>query len=573
MERSNKFLQIIFRIFPFADFLHILQLENYETKRYLSRLRYLFLKRDLQRLEPLKWTTRAKLTAVLAALLVFFGIFLIYPFYVFYVTLMIYFVFNKNGPNWFWTVILLWSAIFNLFLIIFNLGFDTPILQTIGVYLSWGYVTLLFLALLLSGFYGKSSFPKKGRFSWFLFLFLSTLFSFLRLSGILAVLQVVILLFALSVVLIPIWIGLANILLTPIFFIAKRILYQKAQKYLQTVSKDLKVIAVVGSYGKTTTKNFIYQLLKYNYKIQMIPGNINTATGIAHWILTKFEPSTEVLLVEADGYDAREYVSTATIVQPDFIIITNIGDQHLERFGTMKNLAKAILQFPKNSKVNGTVVVSSKIVEDYACWGIDLFKELAPRKIIQVELVQKLTYKKQKLSIVDLSSSNKTNLLLALTLAEQFDIPLDFVQDTVFKLELPERRQDQIELFGFETLDDSYNISFTTAIAGLERAAKLAKKAKKDLVVIFAGIPELGSENLLANYEIAKQMVSKAKHIILLETILTGATKAALQKLNFQNIYTAGSMIEAWQIIKAKFDPEKHYILMQPELNDLYYEG
>ncbi len=573
MEHSNKFLQIIFRIFPFADFLHILQLENYETKRYLSRLKYLFLKRDLQRLEQLKWTTRAKLTAILAALLVFLGIFLIYPFYVFYVTLIIYFVFNKNGPNWFWTTILLWSAIFNLFLIVFNLGFDTPILQTIGVYLSWGYVILLFLGLLLSGFYGKSSLPKKGRFGWFLFLVLATAFSFLRLSGILATLQIVILLFALSVILIPVWIGLANILLTPVFFVVKKNLYQKAQRYLQTTSKNLKVITVVGSYGKTTTKNFIYQLLKYSYKVQMIPGNINTATGIANWILTKFESSTEILLLEADGYDAGEYVSTATIVQPDFVVITNVGDQHLERFGTMKNLAKAILQFPKNSKAEATVVVSSMTVEDYACWEIDLAKELAPRKIIQVDLTQKPTYKGQKLSTTDLSSSNKTNLLFALTLAEQFDIPLDFVQDTVSKLELPERRQDQIELFGFETLDDSYNISYTTAIAGLERAAKLAKKAKKDLVVIFAGIPELGSENLLANYEIAKQMAPKARHIILLETILTGATKTTLQKLNFQNIYTAGSMIEAWQIIKKKFDPQKHYILMQPELNDLYYEG
>jgi hypothetical protein len=61
-------------VFPFADFLHILQLENYDTQRYLRRLEYLFFRRDLQRLEQLKWTSRVKLTAVLAAGLTILGI-------------------------------------------------------------------------------------------------------------------------------------------------------------------------------------------------------------------------------------------------------------------------------------------------------------------------------------------------------------------------------------------------------------------------------------------------------------------------------------------------------------------
>jgi len=89
-------------MFPFADFLHILQLENYDTQRYLRRLEYLFFRRDLQRLEQLKWTSRVKLTAVLAAGLTILGILFIPVFYLVYIGAIVYFLFNRNGPKWLW---------------------------------------------------------------------------------------------------------------------------------------------------------------------------------------------------------------------------------------------------------------------------------------------------------------------------------------------------------------------------------------------------------------------------------------------------------------------------------------
>ena len=170
-----------------------------------------------------------------------------------------------------------------------------------------------------------------------------------------------------------------------------------------------------------------------------------------------------------------------------------------------------------------------------------------------------------------LSESNQDNLKLALLVAEDLQIPKTFVLDTVSKLEPPERRQQVKEMFGFTVLDDSYNISLNTAKAGLEQAWQLAKKQKKDLVVIFAGIPEADSQEQQANVEIAQHLAEKADYLVLLQSIFAPTIAKSLTKLGFSNLYSAKSMAEAWQIIQQKFSPEKHLVLMQPELTDLYY--
>src|SRR3989344_6459728 len=84
--------------------------------------------------------------------------------------------------------------------------------------------------------------------------------------------------------LIPLWVGISNVILNPYFEWIKTKIQKRATLYFKQKNTKTKVIAIAGSYGKTTTKNYIYELVKYNYKTQMIPGNINTPAGIAFWI-------------------------------------------------------------------------------------------------------------------------------------------------------------------------------------------------------------------------------------------------------------------------------------------------
>ncbi|MFZ3301276.1 MAG: Mur ligase family protein [Microgenomates group bacterium] len=321
--------------------------------------------------------------------------------------------------------------------------------------------------------------------------------------------------------LIPIIIGISNFITTPYFEFIRLKIQKRASIYFRHQNKKTKVIAVAGSYGKTTTKNYIYELVKYNYKTQMIPGNINTPTGIANWILTKFDPSSELLIVEVDSYFIGEIGRSLRITPPDIAILTNVGDQHLERLGSIANLRIALN-------------------EVFDCAKDDALK------------IENL----------------KSNLEYALKVANILNIPKDIIKSSIKNLQSPDRRRNLIKINGFDVIDDSYNISETTSKFGINYAVALSKKVNKKLIVITAGIPELGSENKDANINLGKMLENKAQKIILLQSILSKDVEKGVT--NKSLIIKANSMKEALEEIK-KFDPKKYLVLMQPELNDLYY--
>ena len=158
-------------------------------------------------------------------------------------------------------------------------------------------------------------------------------------------------------------------------------------------------------------------------------------------------------------------------------------------------------------------------------------------------------------------------------LAEKLEIPIDFIQDSLSKIELPERRQKETIINGFETIDDSYNISFTTARSGIKYAKIKSNKSKKKLLVITAGIPELGQENKTANYEIGKILGDRANYVIGLDSILISDVEKGLKARGYKenHFLKASGASDAWEKIKKNFNSKDTLVLMQPELTDLYY--
>lgn len=320
---------------------------------------------------------------------------------------------------------------------------------------------------------------------------------------------------------VPINLAIVNLFLSPFFELVKLRTQNKARILFKKLNRQTKVIAVAGSFGKTTTKNYIYELIKYNYKTQMIPGNINTPTGIAKWILDNFNPSSDVLIIEVDTYFIGEIKRSLTITPPDIAILTNIGDQHLERLGNKLNLKKALHEVFDYSKPNAIKI-----------------------------------------------QDKKDSLEYALEVARILKIPNDIIKSSFKNLKSPGRRRNIIEVNGFNVIDDSYNISETTSRSGIEYASDMAKKSNKKLIVITAGIPELGNENRDGNHNLGKILNKYASKIIILKSILYKDVEAGIKNRNL--IDYAKSMQEALEKLN-KYDPKKYIVLMQPELNDLYY--
>lgn len=376
------------------------------------------------------------------------------------------------------------------------------------------------------------------------------------------------LLFFFQTLMIPIYTLLSNVLTSFCFEWIKSKQRKKAQNYISQLP-NLKVIVIAGSFGKTTTKNFLFQLLRYSHQTQMIPGNINTPAGIANWVLQHLENTCEVLIAEVDAYETGEIRKSCEILNPDFSIITNIGDQHLERFGSEMNLAKAIFETFECTKTTGIRLTNESTLAKISHYKINHNNF----EILKVEEFEGKFSNEVNIAISEarknLSDSNKVNLDFALGIVDKLGYTERFLCDALQSLELPDRRQKLGNLFGFEAIDDSYNISFTTALAGLARAFDLKKQKDKKLLVITAGIPELGKENKDKNFLLGSEISKVCDFCIILESdFAVDLSKGFGDIKNFKVEKNLNqTIINGLQ----NFNKDEWLLLLQPELGDLYY--
>lgn len=98
-----------------------------------------------------------------------------------------------------------------------------------------------------------------------------------------------------------------------------------------------------------------------------------------------------------------------------------------------------------------------------------------------------------------------------------------------------------------------------------------AQQLKRELVVITAGIPETSALQSRANFDYGVLLAKDVHRVILLNSILSDEVMAGLVSQGYSNVERVERMAGAWEVIKQKFDPQQVLVLMQPELNDLYY--
>jgi len=122
---------------------------------------------------------------------------------------------------------------------------------------------------------------------------------------------------------------------------------------------------------------------------------------------------------------------------------------------------------------------------------------------------------------------------------------------------------------GYECVDDSYNISFTTAQAGIAFARSTANERKKKLLVVTAGIPELGPHDRDKNEMLGKILASKADCVALLKSIFYKQIERGI--FDPKKYILFKDLDQFLKKSKERFPTEEWLLLLQPELTDLYY--
>ena len=122
----------------------------------------------------------------------------------------------------------------------------------------------------------------------------------------------------------------ANLLTWPVEEAMRQYYIRSALKIIRQVNPI--VIGITGSYGKTSTKEILAQLLGSKYEVLKTPRTFNTILGVCKVIREELKPKHKYFIVEMGAYKPGEIARICRLVQPQIGILTAVGPQHLERF-------------------------------------------------------------------------------------------------------------------------------------------------------------------------------------------------------------------------------------------------
>jgi UDP-N-acetylmuramoyl-tripeptide--D-alanyl-D-alanine ligase len=125
------------------------------------------------------------------------------------------------------------------------------------------------------------------------------------------------------------------------------------------------VIAVTGSYGKTTVKNHIHDLLASSFTTVASPASWNNQAGLSRAVNEHVAPDTEVFVAEMGTYGPGEIAAMVGWVHPQIAIIAALGPVHLERMGSLENIARAKSEILAGAEV-AVLCVDHPLLDDLA---------------------------------------------------------------------------------------------------------------------------------------------------------------------------------------------------------------
>lgn len=138
----------------------------------------------------------------------------------------------------------------------------------------------------------------------------------------------------------PFIISAIVLLLQPFAVLGRARIIQKA-KQKRSAIKNLLVIGVTGSYGKTSTKEFLAAILSEKFKVCKTKAHQNSEVGVSQCILQDLKPEHEILIVEMGAYGKGGIKLLCDITKPNIGIVTGVNEQHLALFGSMENILSA----------------------------------------------------------------------------------------------------------------------------------------------------------------------------------------------------------------------------------------
>lgn len=282
-------------------------------------------------------------------------------------------------------------------------------------------------------------------------------------------------------------------------------------------SSDIKVIAITGSFGKTSTKFILNEILSKKYKVLTTPRSHNTPIGIALAVNKSDLTAYDVFIAEMGARHVGDIAELCEICPPDISLITGVCGQHMETFGTFANVVKTkgeIISYTKDK----TIIASDAydlFAERRGVYRSDCVKDIecSPNG---TSFTLTLGGESKRVESKLLGRHSAYNIGLAAEGAFALGMNLEEIADAVKDIDYIEHRLQLIKSGNVNILDDGYNSNVKGASAALE----VLRFFEGGKIAVTPGLVELGVLEEKENYELGKQLVGLDYVILVGDTLI-----------------------------------------------------
>ena len=360
----------------------------------------------------------------------------------------------------------------------------------------------------------------------------------------------------------------------------------KAQSTLKSMP-NLKIIGITGSYGKTSSKNILSDILNIKYNALPTPRNLNTFNGLIMTVNNHMDKFTDVFIAEMGAYVKGEIKGLCNLVHPKYGILTTIGTAHLESFGSEENIQTGKFELIESLPSDGVGVLnkddpkqtSYHLKNDVKILWIGIDNKDVDVRAVDIKCNHKVTTfnvifkgdkKKYEFQTRLLGKHNVYNILAGLALGYEFGITIPDLQKAVSGVKAVEHRLELKQLNGFYMIDDAYNSN----PVGAKNAVEVLGMMPGIKVVVTPGMIELGKEEARYNKEFGSQIAEVADYAVLIGENHTKPIYEGLVNIGFDKdkIIVYNDVRDAYKFINTLTGKKDVYALFENDLPDTYNE-
>ena len=364
-------------------------------------------------------------------------------------------------------------------------------------------------------------------------------------------------------------------------------LHYKSMAIKKLKSMNIPVIGITGSYGKTSSKNIINDILNVKYNSFATPKNFNTPYGLIRSINNYLDKFNDIFIAEMGAFKVGEINQTCKLMHPKYGILTTIGEAHLESFGSRENIQRGKFELIESLPSDGLAILNS---DDE--WQVSYKIKNSKCKVLWTGI------KNQNADIVAtniklsgtgtnfdvkfkgddnlysfhtklLGTHNVYNLLAGILLGKELGMSISELQRGVGMVKTIEHRLELKKSGTLNIIDDAYNSN----PVGSKMALEVLNLMPGTKIVVTPGMIELGDKQYELNKKFGEYIADASDYVILVGKEQTKPIYDGLIEKNYNKdrIYIINDVIDAFGIMRS-IDDGNTYVLLENDLPDLFNE-